>query len=94
VTERLVIERYSHVMHLVSNVRGDLGRGLRLLRCLPRDLPAGTLSGAPKNRAMEIIEELEPIRRGVYGRRRRLLRLLRQHGHRDRDPHDGDRLAA
>jgi anthranilate synthase component 1 len=67
VTERFVIERYSHVMHLVSNVRGRLGPGRDCFDALRATFPAGTLSGAPKIRAMEIIEELEPVRRGVYG---------------------------
>ena len=67
VTQRMVIERYSHVMHLVSNVRGTLQDGLDCFDAFRATFPAGTLSGAPKIRAMEIIEELEPIRRGVYG---------------------------
>jgi len=67
VTERMVVERYSHVMHLVSNVRGELNEGLDAFDAFRATFPAGTLSGAPKIRAMEIIEELEPSRRGVYG---------------------------
>jgi anthranilate synthase component 1 len=67
VTERMVIERYSHVMHIVSNVRGRLALGRDCFDALRATFPAGTLSGAPKIRAMEIIEELEPVRRGVYG---------------------------
>ena len=67
VTERLVIERYSHVMHIVSNVRGTLAPGRDCFDAFRATFPAGTLSGAPKIRAMEIIEELEPVRRGVYG---------------------------
>jgi anthranilate synthase component 1 len=67
VTERLVIERYSHVMHLVSNVRGTLGPERDAFDALRATFPAGTLSGAPKIRAMEIIDELEPVRRGIYG---------------------------
>ena len=67
VTERLSVERYSHVMHLVSNVRGDLADGLDCFDAFRATFPAGTLSGAPKIRAMEIIEELETVRRGVYG---------------------------
>jgi anthranilate synthase component I len=67
VTERLVVERYSHVMHLVSNVRGRLAAGLDCFDAFRATFPAGTLSGSPKIRAMEIIEELEPVRRGVYG---------------------------
>jgi anthranilate synthase component 1 len=61
------IERYSHVMHLVSNVEGKLREGLDALDAFAACFPAGTLSGAPKVRAMQIIEELEPLRRGVYG---------------------------
>ncbi len=67
VTERLIVERYSHVMHLVSNVRGTLRPGLDAFDTFRATFPAGTLSGAPKIRAMEIIEELEPVRRGIYG---------------------------
>jgi anthranilate synthase component 1 len=66
VTERMVIERYSHVMHIVSNVAGTLRSGLTALDVLRATFPAGTVSGAPKVRAMEIVEELEPVRRGVY----------------------------
>ncbi len=67
VTERLVVERYSHVMHIVSNVRGRLAAGRDAFDAFRATFPAGTLSGAPKVRAMEIIEELEPVRRGIYG---------------------------
>jgi len=67
VTEFEVVERYSHVMHLVSNVRGRLREGLDWLDVLRATFPAGTLSGAPKVRAMEIIDELENVRRGFYG---------------------------
>jgi anthranilate synthase component 1 len=67
VTERLIVERYSHVMHLVSNVRGRLADGMDCFDAFRATFPAGTLSGAPKIRAMEIIEELEPVKRGVYG---------------------------
>ena len=67
VTERFVIERYSHVMHLVSNVRGTLAAGRDSFDGFRATFPAGTLTGAPKIRAMEIIEELEPVRRGLYG---------------------------
>ena len=66
VTELMSIERYSHVMHLVSNVEGNLKNGLDAFDVLGACFPAGTVSGAPKVRAMEIIEELEPIRRGPY----------------------------
>ncbi len=65
-TEQLVIERYSHVMHIVSNVVGRLSPGLSALDVLKATFPAGTVSGAPKIRAMEIIDELEPVKRGVY----------------------------
>lgn len=67
VTEKMVIERYSNVMHIVSNVQGHLQSGLNAMDALRAILPAGTLSGAPKIRAMEIIDELEPVKRGVYG---------------------------
>jgi anthranilate synthase component 1 len=66
VTEKMAIERYSHVMHIVSNVEGELAPGLTSLDVLRATFPAGTVSGAPKVRAMEIIDELEPTRRGVY----------------------------
>ena len=67
VDEIMSIERYSHVMHIVSNVRGQLAAGKDAIDVLRATFPAGTLTGAPKIRAMEIIEELEPTRRGVYG---------------------------
>ena len=67
VTESFGIERFSHVMHIMSDVQGQLNDGLDALDALVAGFPAGTLSGAPKVRAMEIIEELEPDRRGVYG---------------------------
>ena len=67
VTEMSKIERYSHVMHIVSNVRGHLRHGMDSIDALFACYPAGTLSGAPKIRAMEIIDELEPTRRGIYG---------------------------
>jgi anthranilate synthase component 1 len=66
-TEKMVIERYSNVMHIVSNVAGELKAGLSAMDALRAILPAGTLSGAPKIRAMQIIDELEPVKRGVYG---------------------------
>jgi anthranilate synthase component 1 len=66
-TENMVIERYSHVMHIVSNVSGEAQPGLSAIDALRAALPAGTLSGAPKVRAMEIIDELEPVKRGIYG---------------------------
>ena len=66
-TEKMVVERYSHVMHITSNVTGQLREGLTAMDVLRAALPAGTLSGAPKIRAMEIISELEQEKRGVYG---------------------------
>ena len=67
VTEAFAVERYSHVMHIVSNVEGVLKPGLTSLDVLRATFPAGTLSGAPKIRAMQIIDELEPVKRGIYG---------------------------
>ncbi|MGH8443188.1 MAG: anthranilate synthase component I [Nevskiaceae bacterium] len=67
VTEKMAIERYSHVMHIVSNVTGTLRSGLDALDALAATFPTGTLTGAPKVRAMEIIDELEPVKRGIYG---------------------------
>jgi anthranilate synthase component 1 len=66
VTEKMVVERYSHVMHIVSNVEGRLAPGLDALDVLKAGFPAGTVTGAPKVRAMQIIDELEPVKRGVY----------------------------
>jgi len=67
VTDAFVIERYSHVMHIVSNVEGLLLDGMSNLGVLKATFPAGTLTGAPKIRAMQIIDELEPVKRGIYG---------------------------
>ncbi|MEL6860486.1 MAG: anthranilate synthase component I [Pseudomonadota bacterium] len=67
VTERFIVERYSHVMHIVSHVEGDLREGLTAVDALLAGLPAGTVSGAPKIRAMQIIDELEQNSRGIYG---------------------------
>ncbi|MES2018541.1 MAG: anthranilate synthase component I [Pseudomonadota bacterium] len=67
VTERLVVEKYSHVQHIVSNVEGRLKQGMSNLDVLRATFPAGTLTGAPKVRAMEVIDELEPTKRGIYG---------------------------
>ena len=67
VTDNMAIERYSHVMHIVSSVEGKLQEGLDGIAALRATFPAGTLSGAPKVRAMEIIDELEPSKRGIYG---------------------------
>lgn len=65
-TEKMIVERYSHVMHIVSNVNGKLQPGLSAMDVLRATFPAGTVSGAPKIRAMEIIDELEPVKRGIY----------------------------
>ena len=67
VTELMVVERYSHVMHIVSNVQGELQEGQDAFDVVRAAFPAGTLSGAPKVRAMEIIDEMEPSRREIYG---------------------------
>lgn len=67
VSELMVVERYSHVMHIVSNVQGELAQGMDSFDVVRAAFPAGTLSGAPKVRAMEIIDELEPVRREIYG---------------------------
>jgi anthranilate synthase component 1 len=67
VTEKMAVERYSHVMHIVSNVEANLKPEITAMDVLRATLPAGTLSGAPKVRAMEIIDELEPLKRGIYG---------------------------
>ena len=88
-TDRMVVERYSHVMHIVSNVEGTLKPGLTSIDVLRAAFPAGTVSGAPKVRAMEIIDELEPIEPRRLRRRGRLHQLPGRHGHRDRDPHRG-----
>ena len=65
-TDKMIIERYSHVMHIVSNVTGELQAGKNAFDVLAATFPAGTVSGAPKIRAMEIINELEPVKRGIY----------------------------
>ena len=65
-TDKMIIERYSHVMHIVSNVTGELKKGMNAMDVLRSPFPAGPVSGAPKIRAMEIIDELEPVKRGVY----------------------------
>jgi anthranilate synthase component 1 len=67
VNQYMVVEKYSHVMHLVSNVRAQLARGKDAFDVLAATFPAGTLTGAPKVRAMQLIDELEPVRRGAYG---------------------------
>jgi len=66
-TEKMLVERYSHVMHIVSNVTGRVRKNSRAMDVLRATFPAGTLSGAPKIRAMQIIDELEPVKRGIYG---------------------------
>ena len=66
VTDQFIVERYSHVMHIVSNVEGEIAEGIDCLNALMAGFPAGTVSGAPKVRAMEIIDELEPQKRGIY----------------------------
>jgi anthranilate synthase component 1 len=65
-TDKMIVERYSHVMHIVSNVTGQLQQGKNAFDVLAATFPAGTVSGAPKIRAMEIIDELEPVKRGIY----------------------------
>ena len=67
VTEAFSVERYSHVMHIVSNVEGMLKEGMRSMDVLRATFPAGTLTGAPKVHAMELIDQLEPVKRGIYG---------------------------
>ncbi len=67
VTRQMFVERYSHVMHIASTVESELAEGLSALDVLKATLPVGTLSGAPKVRAMEIIDEFEPVKRGIYG---------------------------
>ncbi len=66
VTEKMVVERYSHVMHIVSNVEAKIAPGLDAIDVFKASFPAGTVTGAPKVRAMQIIDELEPVKRGVY----------------------------
>ena len=65
-TDKMIVERYSHVMHIVSNVTGKLLPNLNAMDVLRATFPAGTVSGAPIMRAMEIIDELEPVKRGIY----------------------------
>lgn len=67
VTDAFIVERYSHVMHIVSNVEGTLNPGMTSMDVLKATFPAGTLTGAPKVHAMELIDQLEPIKRGIYG---------------------------
>ena len=92
VSDYMVVERYSHVLHLVSQVDGELRDGLDALDAFRAGFPAGTLTGAPKVRAMEIIDEMEPERRGPYGGAVGLHRRGRRaHGPRDHDPDVRDR---
>jgi len=65
-TDKMIIEKYSHVMHMVSNVTGDISDELGMMDVLKATFPAGTVSGAPKIRAIDIIYELEPVKRGIY----------------------------
>ena len=65
-TDKMIIEKYSHVMHMVSNVTGDIADKLGMMDVLKATFPAGTVSGAPKIRAIDIIYELEPVKRGIY----------------------------
>ena len=87
--EQFIIERYSHVMHIVSNVDGALADGHDALSALLAGLPAGTVSGAPKVRAMQIIDELEAEKRGVYGGGVGYFAAQRRHGHLHRAAHRG-----
>ena len=87
--ELMVLERYSHVMHLTSQVAGDLRDDANAVDVLRATFPAGTVSGAPKVRAMEIIDAARTVEARRLRRRRRLPRLLRQPRHRHRHPHDG-----
>ena len=89
VSEFMVVERYSHVMHLVSHVRGRLEPGKDAFDVLAACFPAGTLTGAPKIRAMEIIEELEPTRRGPYAGAVGYISYSRQPGFVHHHPHRG-----
>ena len=88
VPDFMIVEYYSHVMHLVSSVQATIRDGCSALEALLASFPAGTLSGAPKIRAMEIIDELEPEARGTLRRRDRLLLVLRRYGHLHHHPHD------
>ena len=87
----MIVERYSHVMHLIVVGVGHRRRGRGALDVLRAGFPAGTLTGAPKIRAMEIIDELEPARRGIYGGAVGYVSFTGQPGHGDRHPHARDR---
>ena len=86
-TEEFIVERYSHVMHIVSNVVGELAEDQDALDAFFAGMPAGTVSGAPKVRAMEIIDELEPEKRGVYGGGVGYFSCGRRYGHVYRPAH-------
>ena len=81
------IARIARVQHIVSNVEGTLKDGMSNLDVLSATFPAGTLTGAPKVRAMELIDELEPVKRGIYGGAVGYLAFRRRHGPGDRHPH-------
>ena len=87
VDELMAVETYSHVFHIVSQVSGTLRDGIDAMDALRAALPAGTLSGAPKIRAMQIIDELEPHKRGSYGGAIGYLGVHRRPRHRDPHPH-------
>ena len=87
VVDFMSVERYSHVMHIVSTVTGRVAEGRTAFDVLTACFPAGTLSGAPKPRAMQIIDELEPSRRGLYGGCVGYLDFAGRLRHRHRDPH-------
>lgn len=89
VTEYQRVHRYSKIMHICSEVQGDIKQEYGAFDAISALLPAGTLSGAPKIRACEIIEELENTPRGVYGGAHWLCRLQRQYGRLHRHPHGG-----
>ena len=90
VTQQFDVEYYSHVMHLVSHVRGQLREGLTPYDALRSAFPAGTVAGAPKIRAMEIVAELEPDRRGPYAGAVGFFDIVGQRGDCDHDPHRAD----
>ena len=90
VKDLMYVERYSHVMHIVSALEGKLRDDLDALDAFAACFPAGTLSGAPKVRAMQIIEELEPTRRGVYGGSVLVRGFRRESGFLHRHPHHAD----
>ena len=89
-TDKMIVERYSHVMHIVSNVTGQLQQGDNAFDVLAATFPAGTVSGAPKIRAMEIIDELEPVKRGIYAGAVGYIAWSGQPRHRHRDQNRRD----